>query len=90
MTAAAAVFALSAAFMLGYGPAYCLTVALRQRRDRRQLARTPEPRAHVEWARLQTAVAQARADIAAEAGVVDEAEDVLFQQMCFERWEAGL
>ena len=67
MNAAAAVFALSAAFMLGYGPAYCLTIALRQRRDRRQLARTPQPRAHVEWSRLQAAVAQARADIAAEA-----------------------
>lgn len=67
MNAAAAVFALSAAFMLGYGPAYCLTVALRQRRDRRQLASTPQPRAHVEWSRLQAAVAQARADIAAEA-----------------------
>ena len=68
MNAAAAVFALSAAFMLGYGPAYCLTIALRQRRDRRQqLAPIPQPRAHVEWSRLQAAVAQARADIAAEA-----------------------
>lgn len=67
MNAAAAVFALSAAFMVGYGPAYCLAVALRQRRDRRQLASTPQPRAHVEWSRLQAAVAQARADIAAEA-----------------------
>lgn len=87
MNAPAAVFALSAAFMLGYGPAYCLTVAIRQRRDRRQLARTPRvdvggrramcpacrkaslsrPRAHLEWSRLQAAVAQARADIAAEA-----------------------
>lgn len=87
---AAAVLWTAAAVMLGYGPAYCLTVALRQRRDRRQLASTPQPRAHVEWSRLQSAVAQARADIAAEAGVVDEAEDVLFQQMCFERWEAEL
>jgi hypothetical protein len=69
MNAAAAVFAISAAFMLGYGPAYCLTVALRKRRDRRQLARTPQPRAHVEWSRLQAAVAQARADIA--AGVIE-------------------
>ena len=67
MTPAAFTFALAAAAMLGYGPAYCLAVALRQRRDRRQLARLPQPRAHVEWSRLQAAVAQARADIAAEA-----------------------
>ena len=67
MNAAAAVLWTAAAVMLGYGPAYCLTVALRQRRDRRQLTRLPQPRAHVEWSRLQTAVAQARADIAAKA-----------------------
>lgn len=67
MTADVAVVAASSAVMFLYGPAFYAVARLRQRRDRRQSASVPQPRAHVEWSRLQAAVAQARADIAAEA-----------------------
>ena len=74
MTADVAVLSASSAVMFLYGPAFYAVARARKRRDRRQSARTPQPRAHAEWSRLQAAVAQARADIA-------EAEH-------FDLWEA--
>lgn len=57
MTADVAVIAASSAVMFLYGPAFYAVARLRKRRDRRQLASTPQPRAHVEWSRIQAAVA---------------------------------
>ena len=64
MTADVVVLAASSVVMFGYGPVF---YAVARHRKRRELARLPQPRAHLEWSRLQAAVAQARADIAAEA-----------------------
>lgn len=66
MSADVVVLAASSVVMFGYGPVF---YAVARHRKRRELARTPEPRLHTEWSRLQEAVAQARADIA--AGVVE-------------------
>jgi hypothetical protein len=43
MTAAAWVFAVAAAVMFGYGPAFCLSVWLAERRDRTAADQQPEP-----------------------------------------------
>lgn len=53
----------AAALMLGYGPGFALALWVAARRDRKRRAEQVRD----EWARLQSAVAQARADIAAEA-----------------------
>lgn len=79
MTAAAVVFWASAAFIVGYGPAYVLTLILRDRRDRREEARLQaeeDKRADEEWAAVVAAV--------------DADSDLIYQQMCFERWESEL
>lgn len=59
MTAAAAVFWVAAAFIIGYGPAFALTLILRDRRDRREEARLQaeeDRKADEEWAALVAAV----------------------------------
>lgn len=79
MSAAAAVFWIAAAFTFGYGPAYALTLILRDRRDRREDARREaemDRKADEEWAAVVAAV--------------DADSDLIYQQMCFERWESEL
>ena len=58
MSAAAAVFWAFAAFTFGYGPAYVLTLILRDRRDRREEARLQaeeDRRLDEEWAAVVAA-----------------------------------
>lgn len=60
MTAAAAVFWASAAFIIGYGPAFALTLILQDRRARREGARLQaeeDRRADEEWAAVVAATA---------------------------------
>lgn len=63
MSAAAAVTAAAVVLMFGYGPLFCAVVRWRIKRAEAERRRARA----VEWTRLQAAVKQARADIAAEA-----------------------
>ena len=85
MSAAATVLATCAAFMFGFGPAFCAAVWLSDRRDRRR--QQPEPvrpcRLHTEWAQLRSAVDQARADI----DVRDQEGTPLYDRMVCEQIE---
>lgn len=61
MSAAAAVFALSAAFMFGYGPAFCAALMAAERRDRKK----PPPvvgLSDAEWDELTALQDKARAE----------------------------
>lgn len=58
MSAAAALFWIAAAFTFGYGPAFVLTLILRDRRDQREDARRQaerDRRAEEEWAAVVAA-----------------------------------